>query len=80
MLFLQQPPIVVEVVKQPPVTPEITMADVVVGAFGLVGVVIVSALIAGVIVGGIFIWVKRTRDARASDADAAMPMNLLRRD
>ncbi len=79
MLFFQQPPIVVEVVKQPPVAPEITMADVVVGAFGLVGVVIVSALIAGVIVGGLFIWIKRSREAKATDADV-LQANLLRRD
>jgi hypothetical protein len=69
-VFLQQPPIVVEVVKQPPVAREITMADVVVGAFGLVGVVMVSALIAGVIVGAVFIWIKRTREAKAADAES----------
>ena len=69
MFLLQQPPIVVEVVKQPPVAREITMGDVVIGAFGLVGVVIVCALIAGAIAGGIFIALKRRRDADAAPTD-----------
>jgi hypothetical protein len=74
---LQQPPIVVDVVKQPPVTDEITMADVVVGAFGLTGVIMLSALLAGAIAGGIFIWIKRTRDARASpDSSGASRLRL----
>ena len=64
--ILQQPPIVVDVVKQPPVAEEITMADVIVGAFGLTGVIMVSALLAGAAVGALFIWIKRTRDATAS--------------
>jgi hypothetical protein len=68
-MFLQQPPIVVDVVKQPPVAEEITMADVIVGAFGVTGVIMLSALVAGAIVGAIFIWVKRRRDAAASPDD-----------
>jgi membrane protein CcdC involved in cytochrome C biogenesis len=68
-MFLQQPPIVVDVVKQPPVAEEITMADVIVGAFGLTGVIMLSALVVGAIVGAIFIWIKRTRDAAAPPAD-----------
>ena len=68
-MFLQQPPIVVDVVKQPPVAAEITMADVIVGAFGVTGVIMLSALVAGVVVGAIFIWIKRIRDAATPPAD-----------
>jgi hypothetical protein len=68
-MFLQRPPIVVDVVKQPPVAEEITMADVIVGAFGLTGVIMLSALVAGAIVGAIFIWINRVRDAAAPPAD-----------
>jgi hypothetical protein len=68
-LTLQQAPIVVDVVKQPPLTEEITMADVIVSAFGLTGVIMLSALLAGVIVGAIFIWIKRVRDAAAPPTD-----------
>jgi hypothetical protein len=67
--FLQQPPIVVDVVKQPPLTAEITMADVIVGAFGLTAVIMLSALLAGAIVGAIFIWIRRARDANTSPGD-----------
>jgi uncharacterized iron-regulated membrane protein len=66
---MQQPPIVVDVVKQPPVAPEITMGDVVLGAIGLTGVIILCALAAGLIVGGIFIWIRRRRDAAAPPTD-----------
>ena len=66
---LQQPPIVVDVVKQPPVAEEITMADVIVGAFGLTGVIMLSALLAGAIVGAIFIWIRRKQDAQAPPTD-----------
>ena len=69
MLLLQQPPIVVDVVKQPPVSPEITMGDVVLGAVGLTGVIMLCALVAGAIVGGIFIWIRRSRDAAAPPTD-----------
>lgn len=68
-MFLQQPPIVVDVVKQPPVAEEITMADVIVGAFGVTGVIMLSALLAGALVGGIFIWIRRMRDAAAQPTD-----------
>jgi hypothetical protein len=68
--FLQQPPIVVDVIKQPPVAEEITMADVIVGAFGLTGVIMLSALVAGVLVGAIFIWIKHARDANTSLNDS----------
>jgi hypothetical protein len=67
--MLQPDPIVVDVVKQPPVTPEISMADVVLGAVGLTGVIMGLALLAGLLVGGLFIWYKRSRDASAPPTD-----------
>ena len=69
MLLQQQPPFIVDVVKQPPVSPEITMGDVVLGAVGLTGVIMVCAIAAGLVVGGIFIWIKRMRDASAPPTD-----------
>lgn len=65
--MLQQPPIVVDVIKQPPITEEITMADVVLGAIGLTGIIMLSALVAGAIAGALFIWIRRTRDAAPAD-------------
>jgi hypothetical protein len=67
--MLQQPPIVVDVVKQPPVAAEITMGDVIIGAVGLTGAIMLCALVAGAIVGGIFIWIRRMRDASAPPTD-----------
>jgi hypothetical protein len=69
MLLQPRPPIVVDVVKQPPVAPEITMGDVVLGAIGLTGVIMICALAAGLLVGGVFIWIKRMRDASAPPTD-----------
>lgn len=62
---MQPPPVVVDVVRQPPVAAEITMGDVIVGAIGLTGVIMLCALLAGAVVGGIFIWIRRKRDAAA---------------
>ena len=67
--MLQQPPIVVDVIKQPPITEEITMADVVLGAIGLTGIIMLSALVAGAIAGALFIWIRRTRDDAAPPTD-----------
>jgi hypothetical protein len=67
--MLQQSPIVVNVVKQPPVTPEIGMADVVLSAIGLTGVIMLAAAIAGLLVGGIFIWIRKKRDASEPPTD-----------
>lgn len=67
--MLQQPPIVVDVVKQPPITQEITMADVVLGAVGLTGAIMICALVVGAIAGAVFIWIRRTRDASAPPTD-----------
>lgn len=67
--MLQQSPIVVEVVKQPPITEEITMADVLVSAVGLTGAIMLLALAVGLLVGAVFIFIRRSRDAAAPPTD-----------
>ncbi len=69
MFFLQQSPIVVEVIKQPPVAREITMGDVVLGAMGMTGIIMLIAAAAGLTVGAVAIFIKRRRDAVAPPTD-----------
>lgn len=69
MFFLQQDPIVVEVLKQPPVAREITMGDVVLGAMGMVGIIMAVAAATGLLVGAVVIVIKRRRDAVAPPTD-----------
>ena len=69
MFFLQQTPIVVEVIKQPPVAREITMGDVVLGAMGMTGIIMLIAAAAGLTVGAVAIFIKRRRDAVAPPTD-----------
>ncbi len=69
MFFLQQNPIVVEVLKQPPVARPITVGDVVLGAMGLSGLIMVAAAVVGLLVGAIVIFIKRRRDAVAPPTD-----------
>ena len=68
MLFLQQEPIVVDVIKQPPPAHDISV-DVVLGMFQMAGVLLLAAAIGGVIVGLVFIWIRRLRDASAPPTD-----------
>ena len=69
MFFLQQDPIVVEVLTQPPVAREITMGDVVLGAMGMVGIIMAVAAVTGLLVGAVVIFIKRRRDAVAPPTD-----------
>ena len=69
MFFLQQNPIVVEVIKQPPVAQEITMGDVVLNAMGMSGIIMLIAAAAGLTVGVVAILLKRRRDAAAGPTD-----------
>ena len=69
MFFLQQNPIVVEVLKQPPVAREITMGDVVLGAVSMVGIIMAVAAATGLLVGAVVIFIKRRRDAVAPPTD-----------
>ena len=68
MLFLQQQPIVVDVIKQPPPARDISI-DVVLGMFQMAGVVLLAAAVGGLIAGLIFIAIRRIRDASAPASD-----------
>ena len=54
MIFLQEQPIVVDVLKQPAPTRDISI-DVVLGMFQMAGVVLLTAAVGGLIAGLIFI-------------------------
>ena len=69
MFFLQQEPIVVDVIKQPPPAKDISI-DVILGMFQMAGVVLLAAAVGGVIVGLIFIGIRRMRDASAPASDS----------
>ena len=62
MLFLQQEPIVVEVIKQPQPTRDISI-DSIITMFQTAGLFLLAAALGGVIVGAIFIGIRRLRDA-----------------
>ena len=70
-MFLQQDPIVVEVIKQPPPAKDISV-DVILGMFQMAGVVLLAAALGGLIVGLIFIGVRKLRDGsgRSEDPDS----------
>jgi hypothetical protein len=68
VLFLQQQPIVVDVIKQPPPARDISI-DVVLGMFQMAGVVLLAAAVGGLIAGLIFIAIRRIRDASAPASD-----------
>jgi hypothetical protein len=69
VFFLQQEPIVVDVIKQPPPAKDISI-DVILGMFQMAGVVLLAAAVGGVIVGLIFIGIRRLRDASAPASDS----------
>ena len=69
VLFLQQQPIVVDVIKQPPPAKDISI-DVILGMFQMAGVVLLAAAVGGLIVGLIFIAIRRFRDASAPSSDS----------
>jgi hypothetical protein len=69
VLFLQQQPIVVDVIKQPPPSKDISI-DVVLGMFQMAGVVLLAAAVGGLIAGLIFIAIRRMRDASNPDSDS----------
>ena len=63
-MFIQQEPIVVEVLRQPEAARDISV-DVVIGMFSLAGVALLFAALGGLVVGAIFIGIRRFRDASA---------------
>jgi hypothetical protein len=64
LFFLQQQPIVVDVVKQPTPTQDISI-DYVITMFQTAGVFLLMAAVGGLIVGAIFVAFKRYREASA---------------
>ena len=62
MFFLQQQPIVVDVIKQPTPTRDISI-DYVITMFQTAGVFLLMAAVGGLIVGAIFVGIRRFRDA-----------------
>lgn len=67
-MFIQQEPIVVEVIKQPAAAPDISV-EVVLGMFQLAGVALLLALLGGIVAGAIFIYIRRLRDASTPPTD-----------
>jgi hypothetical protein len=65
MLFLQQQPVIVEVLKQPQPTQDISI-DYIITMFQTAGVFLLAAAIGGLIVGAIFVGIRRFRDASAT--------------
>jgi hypothetical protein len=65
VLFLQQQPIVIDVIKQPPPARDISI-DVVLGMFQMTGVALLAAAVGGLIVGLILIGIRRMRAASAA--------------
>jgi hypothetical protein len=68
--FLQDKPIVVEVLKQPEATRDVSI-DAVVSMFALAGVAIVLAAIGGLLAGAIIVGIKRMRDASTPPTDSS---------
>lgn len=66
--FLQDKPIVVEVLRQPEATRDVSV-DAVLGMFALAGVAILLAALGGLIVGAIFVWIRRQQAASAPSTD-----------
>lgn len=67
-MFIQQEPILVEVVKQPAAAPDISV-EVVLGMFALAGVFLLVAALGGIVAGAIFIGIRRLRDASTPPTD-----------
>jgi hypothetical protein len=67
-MWIQQDPIVVDVIKQPTPARDISI-DVVIGMFELAGVALLLAAIGGLLAGAVFIAIRRLRDASAPPTD-----------
>ncbi len=67
-MFIQQEPIVVELLKQPEVARDISV-DVVIGMFSMAGVALLFAALGGLVVGAIFVGIRHFRNANARPID-----------
>lgn len=68
-MFIQQEPIIVEVLRQPEAARDISI-DVVIGMFTMAGVLLLVAAVGGLVAGAIFIGIRRFRDASAPPTDS----------
>jgi hypothetical protein len=66
--FLQDKPIVVDVIRQPEITRDVSV-DAVLGMFALAGVFMLFAAVGGLLVGGIYVWIRRKQDSSATSTD-----------
>ncbi|MBI3050389.1 MAG: hypothetical protein HYY76_18995 [Acidobacteria bacterium] len=67
-MLLQQPPIVVEVLKQPEAAHDISI-DYILTMFATAGVVLLVAAVGGLIAGAIFIGIRRLQEGSAPPGD-----------
>ena len=67
-MFIQQEPIVIQLLKQPEAARDISL-DVVLGMFTMAGVLLLVAAVGGLVAGAIFIGIRRFRDSSAPPAD-----------
>ena len=77
MFFLQQEPIVVEVIKQPQPTQDISI-DYIITMFASAGVFLLIAAAGGILVGAIFIAIRRMqeRSAPATTPDSDLRLRI----
>ena len=68
MFFLQQQPVVVDVIKQPTPTQDISI-DYVITMFQTAGVFLLMAAVGGLIVGAIFVTIRRFKEASAPNTN-----------
>ncbi len=68
-MFIQQEPIIVEVLRQPEAARDISL-DVVLGMFSMAGIMVLGAALGGLVVGAIFVGIRRFRESSAPPADA----------
>ncbi len=68
-MFIQQEPIIVEVLRQPEAAHDISL-DVVLGMFSMAGVALLFAGLGGLLVGAIFVGIRRFRESSAPPTDA----------
>jgi len=75
LFLVQQPPIVVEVMKQPEPARDISI-DYILTMFATAGVVLLVAAVGGLIAGAIFIGLRRLQDASATPTTGSSHVKL----
>jgi hypothetical protein len=75
LLFLQQSPIVVEVIRQPEAAPDISL-QYVLGMFMVAGAAIAFAALGGLLAGGLFVLYRRYRESHTQPTNPADELRL----